>query len=177
MKPENRVKAEADKYLNDRMLLVFACIGIVMRTRYHWERNGIIDLYKRFFEVWTECASSNEKSMIQMLDEETGVEVQIGDGKSWRDMPYLNADIPYKPHSKAEWIYMRARMKRWIPGQITACMLLALHRKCGFDSDQIADTYTDLLAVEQENLFDSTMACDMCERITKVRVREEVNNG
>jgi hypothetical protein len=174
MKPENRIKAEADKYLNDRMMLVFGCIGIVMRTRYHWERNGIIDLYRHFFEVWKECASSNEKSMIQMLDEETGVEVQIGDGKSWRDMPYLNASLSYKPRSKAEWIYMRTRMMKWIPGQITACMLLALHRKCGFDSDQIADVYERLLAVEQDNLFDSAMACDMCERITKVRVREEV---
>ena len=174
MKPENRVKAEADRYLNDRMLLVFACIGIVMKHRYHWERNGIIDLYKRFFEVWTECASSNERSMVQMLDEETGVEVQIGDGKSWRDMPYLNASIRYKPRSKAEWIYMRTRMLKWIPGQITACMLLALHRKCGFDSDQIADTYADLLTVEQENLFNSALAVEACERIAKIRVREEV---
>lgn len=174
MKPENRVKAEADRYLNDRMLLVFASIGIVMRTRYHWEKNGIIDLYKRFFEVWKECAKDTSRSMVQMLDEETGVEVQIGDGKSWRDVPYLNASIVYKPQTRAEWIYMRVRMKRWIPGQITACMLLALHRKCGFDDDQIADTYADLLAVEQDNLFDSSLACDMCERITKVRVREEV---
>jgi hypothetical protein len=174
MKLENRIKAEDDRYLNDRMMLVFASIGIVMRTRYHWEKNGIVDLYRHFFEVWKECASSNEKSMVQMLDEETGVEVQIGNGKSWRDMPYLNAGLTYKPRSRAEWIYMRARMRRWIPGQVTACMLLALHRKCSFDSDQIADVYERLLAVEQDNLFDSAMACDMCERITKVRVREEV---
>ena len=163
---------DLDKILHEKMMLVYSCIGIVMRKRYHWEKNGILNLFEKCEEVWKECAKDNSKSMVQMLDEEVGIEIQIGDGKSWKEIAFLNAEYDFPRLTRPQWIYMRMRQRKWILPQITACMLLALHRKCGFDSDQIEDVYERLLKVEQDNLFDPVLACHICEKVTGVRVME-----
>lgn len=79
-----RLNAELDRELARSYKLIFSCTAIALKRTYHWERNGIRKFLDLSDEVWRECASTNEKSMIQMLDHETGVEIQTGDGKSWQ---------------------------------------------------------------------------------------------
>ena len=65
---------------------------------------------------------------------------------------------------------------KWIPAQVTACILLALKRKCGFDEEQIAEIYQKLLAVEQENLFDEELAMEQCRRETLVNIDNKLRS-
>ena len=102
--------------------------------------------------------------------------MQNGDGKSWQDLAFLNARIDMGQMTLPQWMYMRRQQMKWIPAQVTACVLLALKRKCGFDADQIADIYSRILAVEQENLFSESLAMEQCRRETLVNIDDKVRS-
>ena len=172
LKELRKIEKKNDEYLLEQIKLIYASTAIALKRAYNWEKHGIVKLMDLTHEVWNECAATNERSMIQMLDEETGVELQNGDGKSWKDLAFLNARIEMGQMTLPQWIYMRNQQRKWIPAQVTACILLALRRKCGFDEEQIASTYQKMLEVEQECLFTPELAVEQCQRETKVNLVE-----
>lgn len=172
LKELRKIERQNDAYLQEQIRLIYAAAAIALKKSYNWEKHGIVKLMDLTYEVWKECAATNEKSMVQMLDEETGVELQNGSGKSWQDLAFLNARINMGQMTMPQWIYMRNQQRKWIPAQVTACILLALHRKCGFDAEKIAETYQKMLAIEQECLFTPEIALDQCKRLTKVDLVE-----
>ena len=174
LKNLRKIEREMDQELDRQVRLIYASTAIALKRACHWEKQGILKLMDLTHDVWNECAATNERSMIQMLDEETGVELQNGDGKSWRDLAFLNARISMGQMTVPQWMYMRNQQRKWIPAQVTACILLALKRKCGFDADRIAEIYQKLLAVEQENLFDESLAMEQCRRETLVNIDDRV---
>lgn len=176
LKNLRKIEREMDQELDRQVRLIYASTAIALKRACHWEKQGILKLMDLTHEVWEECAATNQKSMIQMLDEETGVELQNGSGKSWQDLAFLNARIDMGQMTLPQWIYMRQQQKKWIPAQVTACILLALKRKCGFDEEQIADIYQKLLAVEQENLFDEGLAMEQCRRETLVNIDDKLRS-
>lgn len=176
LKNLRKIEREMDRELDRQVRLIYASTAIALKRACHWEKQGILKLMDLTHEVWEECAATNQKSMIQMLDEETGVELQNGDGKSWKDLAFLNARIDMGQMTLPQWIYMRQQQMKWIPAQVTACILLALKRKCSFDEEQIAEIYQKLLAVEQENLFDEKLAMEQCRRETLVNIDDKVRS-
>lgn len=176
LKSLKKIEREMDQELDRQVRLIYASTAIALKRAHHWEKQGILKLMDLTHEVWKECAATNEKSMIQMLDEETGVELQNGSGKSWQDLAFLNARIDMGQMTLPQWMYMRRQQMKWIPAQVTACVLLALKRKCGFDADRIAEIYQKLLAVEQENLFDEELAMEQCRRETLVNIDDKVRS-
>ena len=171
-----QLEIEMDMELERQCRLIYASAAIALKRACHWEKQGILKLMDMTEEVWKECAGTNLRSMVQMLDEETGVEIQNGDGKSWRDLAFLNAQLHVGRMDTAKWMYMRIQQKKWIAPQVTACVLLALHRKCGFDADRIAEIYGRILKVEQENLFDEGLAMEQCRRETLVNIDDKVRS-
>ena len=176
LKSLRKIEREMDRELDRQVRLIYASTAIALKRACHWEKQGILKLMDLTHEVWEECAATNEKSMIQMLDEETGVELQNGDGKSWKDLAFLNSRISMGQMTLPQWMYMRRQQMKWIPAQVTACILLALRRKCRFDEEQIADIYQKLLAVEQENLFDEGLAMEQCRRETLVNIDDKLRS-
>ena len=170
------LERDMDRELMRQCRLIYSCTAVALKRSYNWEKRGILKLMDLTHEVWKECAATNEKSMIQMLDEETGVELQNGSGKSWKDLAFLNSRISMGQMTLPQWMYMRRQQMKWIPAQVTACVLLALKRKCGFDADRIAEIYQKLLAVEQENLFDEELAMEQCRRETLVNIDDKVRS-
>ena len=163
--------------MNRQCRLIYACTGVALKRAYHWEKQGIVRLMGMTAQVWDECGEISTKSMIQMLDEETGVEVQRGDGRSWRELAFLNAGMSIGRLTEGQLMYMRVQQKKWMAPQVTACILLALHRKCGFDADQIAETYSRILEVEQECGFDEARAQELCREETSVNITDHVAGG
>lgn len=101
-------------------------------------------------EVWKECASTSQRSMIRMCEEETGIEVQNGSGKSWKELPYLNASLDTAKMTNAQWVYMRRQQIKWIAPQVMACLLVALHRKYGFGFGRCSRFYGRVQEIEAE---------------------------
>lgn len=118
----------------------------------HWGKGKatILRLFELTGEVWHSCAEGRMHSMIQMCEEETGIEVQNGSGKSWENLPYLNGTLSRKRMTNAQWVYMRQKQVEWIPAQIMACILVALHRKYGFGFDRCAKFYGQVQEIEAE---------------------------
>lgn len=133
-----RSNEQLDKELRKQVALIYSATAIALKRYWGWGRERIQALMDMTSEVWHECASTNLKSMPQMLEEETGVEVQCGDGKSWHELAFLNADITKFDGrmTTAQFLYMRQKQLRWIPPNVTSCILLSLHRRCGFGGDK-----------------------------------------
>ena len=103
-------------------------------------------------EVWHECAKTNLRSMPQMLEEETGVEVQCGDGTSWHELAFLNAGITkYDRMTNEQFLYMRAKQVRLVAPNVMSCLLLSLYRRCGFGGDKrLPRIASQIMAVQEE---------------------------
>lgn len=175
---ERQMNEEHDK--QDRILRAAALIA--MHRHWGWRQKRLLGLLEMIDEVISECGETNKKSMIQMLDEETGIELQNGDGKSWKELAFLNAEIDIGKLTLPKLIYMRQQELKWIPSLITAYILLALHRKCGFGSDRCARVYAQILETAEEfgwNGKDLTVAClqETGVDIDKVHFLREVKDG
>ena len=131
-------------------LLIYSATALALCR--HWKKGtlAITRLFDVTGKVWNECASTNLHSMIEMCEKETGIEVQNGENKTWRDLPYLNGSLDDKPMTNAQWVYMRQQQKKWIAPQVMACMLIALHRKYGFGYDRCTRIYSQTLDIQAE---------------------------
>lgn len=176
---ERQMNQEHDK--QDRILRAAAMI--VMHRHWGWRQKRLLSLLEMIDEVISECGETNKKSMIQMLDEETGIELQNGDGKSWKDLAFLNADVGVAGEmTMPKLIYMRQQELKWIPSLITAYILLALHRKCGFGSDRCARVYAQIMETAEELGWKEKELAEACRNetgidIDKVHFLREVKDG
>ena len=175
---EQQMNEEHDK--QDRILRAAALIA--MHRHWGWRQKRLLGLLEMIDEVISECGETNKKSMIQMLDEETGIELQNGDGKSWKELAFLNAEIDIGKLTLPKLIYMRQQELKWIPTLIIAYILLALHRKCGFGSDRCTRVYTQIMETAEEFVWSGQKLTDACRLetgidIDKVHFLREVKDG
>lgn len=121
---------------------------IIALCRYGWKRLRLERFMDKANEVYLECRKDDGKSLVQMCDEETGIEVRNEEGESYLDTTYLNQakwdvekakfdKMPY-PMQRAYYISVRQHMKKWMYAQIMASIILALHRKEGWSFDRIS---------------------------------------
>lgn len=78
--------------------------------------------------------------------------------------------------TNAQWVYMRQRQKQWIAAQVTACILIALHRKYGFGFDRCARIYAQIREVEAEYGMDEKKIRQACKDETLVNVYDIVTS-
>ena len=120
---------------------------ILALSRLGWKRLRIERFIDKAGEVYQECRSDEGKSLIQMCDEETGIEVRNDAGESYLDTTYLNQakwerdkarfdKMPYAMQ-RAYYISVRQHMKKWMYAQIMASIILALYRKEGWSFERI----------------------------------------
>lgn len=135
---------KAEKDLNEEMYkqvdIIYSSAAIAF-ARY-WDKGWGPLRIRRLFdltqECWDECGETNEVSMLEMVENEVGIEIRIPEtDKSWHDLAFLNAKIDMGRMTKCQWIYMRQRQKQWIGAMVMACMFLALHRKYGFGPERL----------------------------------------
>ena len=142
----------------------------------HWNKGQLTIL--RLFEVsktiWQECAATNQLSMPQICENETGIEVQCGDGKSWHDLPYLNATLNTARMSNAQWVYMKQQQLKWIAPGIVACLITALHRKYGFGPERCARIYQQIQDIEAEYSMNPKRLMQACVDETGINIVEVV---
>lgn len=157
-----------DQELEKQCVLICSAVAIAMHENWGWRKTRITDLISKAAETWHECAETNEKSMIQMLEEETGIEIQNGSGKSWREYAFMNAKMPVRPMNAEQWMYMRQRQMKWIAPQFTACILLALYRKAGFGAERCARAADLIRQIQEEYGFRAEAVKKACEEITGI---------
>lgn len=150
---------EADRALQKEMEkqvdMIYSAMAIAFKRYWGWGALRIRRLMDKTQETWDECGSTNEVSMLEMLENETGIEIRNHElGKSWHDLAYLNAKIDMGRMNRAQWIYMRQRQKEWVGPQVVACVLLSLYRKYGFGHVRCLRVLQQIEEVEREFNFD-----------------------
>ena len=170
---------EADKALQKEMEkqvdMIYSAMAIAFRRYWGWGALRIRRLMDKTQETWDECGASNEVSMLEMLENETGIEVKIPDtDKSWHDLAFLNAKIDMGRMNRAQWIYMRQRQKQWIGAMVMACLLLALHRKYGFGPERLLRLMSQIDDIRVEFSYDRKALIKACEEEARVVLREVI---
>jgi hypothetical protein len=117
-----------------KWLDIVMCASIIALSRYWgWKKDRLSKLQKIQEDAWNEVANDNNKSMVQVLDEECGIELTNHEGVSYKDVIYLNASIdPGVELNPYQYLAMRQNQAKWTEAQITACVILAMHRKEGW---------------------------------------------
>ena len=167
-----KAEMELEKETKKQVDLIYSAAGIAFRRYWDWGALRIRRLFDLTVEVWHECGQTNEISMLQMLEDETGIEIKIPDtDKSWHELAYMNSKINVERMSRAQWIYMRQRQKQWVGAQAMACMFLALHRKYGFGPERLLRLMSQVDEIRNEFNYDRKLLTEACEREAGVVLR------
>ena len=164
-KATQKIEAEGRKHC----FRIYSATAIALWRHWGKRTESISRLFDTTHDVWNECKKSHNHSMIAMCEAETGIEIQNGDGKSWEDLLYLNGTIP-KQMTTAQILYMRQRQLKWIRPQVTACMLIALHRKYGFGFDRCSRILEQIEDIEAEFGRDPEKLREACYELTGIDV-------
>lgn len=130
----NKAVKELNRYGDKQVSMIYPAAAIVLWQQFGYRKQKIIARFAESQRAWETCAQAGEtKSMMQMMEEETGVELILSDVPSYHSMPYLDpAAYDGKPYTSEQIIYMRQRQRKWIAPQILASICIALHRSDGF---------------------------------------------
>lgn len=138
--------------MNKQIDIIYSAAAIVL-WRNGWRTLRIMRRFVTTMEVWDECAEhGTHKSMLQMLEEETGIELQIsGFDKSYHDLDYLDGSH-WDGHIPTVWeqIYMHQQQRKWMAPLVLAAFCISLHRDEHFGSDRIGRFISQIDQLRQE---------------------------
>ena len=144
-KAYQRLEKEGDRWA----VALYAAFALAMYRHEGRKKTAVTRLIDETRKVWKECAADYKHSMIAMCEMETGIEIQNGDGSSWRDVVYLNGEET-GPMTDAQWLYMRQQQIKWIRPNIMACIMVGMHRKQGYGYERCARLYAWIEEISQE---------------------------
>lgn len=165
-----KATADLEAEMHRQCAILYSATALALYRHWNKGTEAITRLLDITGEAWHTCAMDNSKSMIQMCEEETGIEIKNETGKSWRDLAYLNNSYPAM--TNAQWAYMRIRQKQWIAPQVMACIMVALHRKYGFGFERLSRLYNQIDAIRTEYSLDPDKLREACREETHIDVHE-----
>lgn len=171
-KLENKLHQEC-RY---QTLTVYSAVGIALSRHWGWGTARIERLFDLTSDVWHECGETNDVSMLEMLEQETGIELILQEnGKSWHNLAFLNGQIRRYNRSitRYQWIAMRQQQIQWLGTTIQACIYLALHRREGFGPERIKRIMDQMTEVREEYGNKMQSLIDACKAETGVNVVEK----
>ena len=158
-------------------ILLYSATALALCRHWGKKQKAIRNLFQASLQVWRDCATDHDHSMIQMCETETGIEIQNGDGKSWRDVAYLNGSINPGMMSEAQWLYMRQQQVKWVRPQVMACIMVSLHRKYGFGYDRCARIYQQIQDILDEHGNNPERMRKACLQETGINVVDVVTGN
>lgn len=114
-KAYDRLEKDGDRWA----VVLYSALALAMYHHWNMKKTAVTRLIDVTWDAWRECAVDHDSSMIKMCESETGIEIQNGDGVSWRDVAYLNGE-DLGPMTDAQWLYMRQQQIKWVRPNIMA---------------------------------------------------------
>lgn len=153
MKAYKKITQELDRELHRQINIIYAASSVIWWQEYGWRETRIMRRFDTTTKLWDECNEWGvKKSMLQMLEEETGIEMQLsGYDRSYHEFSYLDGDAwDGKFLTLPQTIYMHQQQKKWLAPLILACICLSLHRDEKWGADRIAKFIQQVDAMRQE---------------------------
>lgn len=158
-----KAEIELEKEMYKQINIIYSAAAIAFKRYWDWGELRIKRVFKVTQDAWEECAETNDFSMLEMLENETGIEISIKEtDKGWRDLAYLNAKVNIGRLNRAQYIYMRQRQKLWVGAQVMGCMFLALHRKEDFGSERLSRLMQQIYDIRDEFNWDQYKLLKAC---------------
>lgn len=176
---ERKIYADLEKELMYRSKLNFSAFALVMYRKHGFRKARLNTVLNECIDSFHECSKTNEKSMVQMCDEETGIELQCGDGKHWYDLPYLNHEVWDKQMpSQEKLIAIMIAEKKWIEAQVNAGILIAMHRLHGWGYERLAQLYADMQEILiNEVHFKDKEILELCKSEMGIDIMQYIKKG
>ena len=130
LKQLKKADLQLGKEMNKQIEIIYPACAIVLWRDYGWRHLRITRRFETSNQVWQECANfGEEKSMLQMLEDETGIDLQLNGCDDWHKLAYMDGRAwDGKPVTLPQAIYMRQMQKKWLAPLLLACMCLTLYR-------------------------------------------------
>lgn len=176
MKQSDMAMKKADQALAQecrrQVMLTYGAAGIALKNKWKFTQDKIIDVFDKTDAIWHEVGDDNKVSMLSLLEEETGIEVQNTDCScSWHDLNYLNGEMPgYDRITKAQYIFMRNRQRSWMGPMIQACLYLALYRYYDFKPLKLRHLMEEIGEIRHEHGQKEKRITDLCKQVTGINV-------
>lgn len=176
-KYEKLIKAaekEVEKEVNLQIDILYHSAALVLH-QYGWSREEIEEFASAGNATYSECLENNA-SLLQLLYNETGIELQRSDGlQSFKDVLYLGTKEQTKPLSAPEYLLMKQNQVKWVAAQITASIILALKRLDDWDDAECGAFFEDLEDKKWQYNLDADWIIHDCKEITGFYLAEEAN--
>lgn len=175
MDPLKKIEQQMVVEIHKQIDIYYSAVSLALHRNWGWGKERIATMYEATQTAWNECAATNKVSMVQMLENETGIELQNGDGKSWHDLCYLNNDHPanHRKMTRPQFIYMRTQQLKWMGTNVFACILLGLHRKYGFGAERLARVVAQTVEIREQYDFDKDRLLKECKKETGINIQDK----
>ena len=148
MKAYDRLMREQSRQIG----FVYSAACIVLKEKFGFDFDRIDKVCQESQKNVNELVG-NYKSTIQVLDEETGIELTLPGKKSYEEYAYLYSHLwggEKRAFTAPQLIYMYNQMIPWVPVQMLASICLALHKTEGFEYDQLAEFVSETDKIRYE---------------------------
>lgn len=112
------------------MQTVMPAVVIAVWENSQVRETGLIKWKKALYDVIEECAADDDLTIFQVLEEKTGLEIQIGDGVSYKDTAFANAKI-FDQHmndlNPMKWIRYYQKKAQWANVIVMSACMMGLH--------------------------------------------------
>lgn len=170
-----KAEIELDKEMHKQVDLIYSASAIAFSRHWGWGALKIRRLFDDTAATFDECGGSNDVSMLQMLENETGIELKIPNtDKSYSELAFMNTAIKMDPRkmTRAQWIYMRQRQKTWIGAMVLGCLFLALHRKYNFGYKRLVRLMGQIDEIKEEYNYNRKALVQACREVARVELEE-----
>ena len=138
---------------NRQAAIVYGAACMALHSEWGWKRKRLESLFDYINSGVDECGRYiTKKSILNMLEEETGIEMKLSEGgQSYHNIDYLNGSLGMYQIDKmsyAQIMAMRAGQIKWTKALIEASIFLALHRKSGFGAERIQRLLDQIFEIE-----------------------------
>lgn len=148
-----KAQQELQKEMQKQIDILYAASAVIWWQEYGWRKTRILRRFQTSSEIWNECNKwGPAKSMLQMLEEETGIEMQLsGYDRSYHEFSYLDGSTwDGKLLTLPQTIYMHQQQKKWMAPLILAGICISLHRDEHWGADRIGRYIGQIDAMRQE---------------------------
>lgn len=173
MDPLVKAEREMDQEMRKQIDIYYGCICLALYRHWGWRKKRLMKLQDETMAAWQECGENNERSMLEMLEEETGIDLKNEEGKDWRECLFLNGKHPANKRemTKPQFLYMRMQQTKWVGTMVLGCIMLALHRTYGIGPERIQRLLEQMQEIREENDFKRERIHRICLEETGVDTR------
>lgn len=169
-----KLEKELAKESRRQGVIVYGSAAIALYRYWGWRKQRLESLFDIVQDVWNECAQDNTVSMIQMLDNETGIELTLREnGRSYKEFDFLNGKLALyniQNLTPFQMIAMRRGEIQWMGPTIQAALYLALHRKRRFGAERISRLLSQMFEIQDEFESKPHRIQEECLKLTEVDI-------